>query len=247
MRTRGSGAGAVAMVAALLLSGCSAIERISDAVEGQTSDVDLLAAVSLTESDAAQDAFFQPYEGGDEVIGRTSLDLCYGDFPSEDLRSGRNQVGIGDVDGTVWVSSEAVLYPTPADAEQAMDELQRAYDECPDEPVEPEQPDRDPLVWDFSEAPDADWPEQPGITRQAYAFEVTNPVEESFTSTATYLQRGRMILALYATPPDSPAATLVNEPDPARFVEVMTNRLAGLPEAALEQGPALPNPDGVSA
>ena len=247
MRTRGSGAGAVAMVAALLLSGCSAIERISEAVEGQTSDVDLLAAVSLTESDAAQDALFQPYEGGDEVIGRTSLDLCFGDFPSEDLRSGRNQVGIGDVDRTVWVSSEAVLYPTPADAEQAMDELQQAYDECPDEPVEPEQSNLDPLVWDFSEAPDADWPEEPGITRQAYAFEVTNPVEESYTSTATYLQRGRMILALYATPPDSPAATLVNEPDPARFVEVMTNRLAGLPEAALEQGPALPNPDGVSA
>lgn len=246
MRTRGSWA-AAAMVAALLLGGCSAIERISDAVEGQTPDADLLAAVSLTESDAAPDAFFQPYEGGDEVIGRTSLDLCYGDFPSEDLRSGRNQVGIGDVEGTVWVSSEAVLYPTPADAEQAMDELQRAYDECPDEPVEPEQPDRDPLVWTFSEAPDDDWPEEPGITRQAYAFEVTNPVEESFTSTATYLQRGRMILALYATPPDSPAATIVNEPDPARFVEVMTNRLAGLPEAALEQGPALPDPDGVSA
>ena len=246
MRTRGSGAAAVAMAAALLLSGCSAIERISDAVEDQASDVDLLAAASLTESDAAQDAFFQPYEGGDEVIGRTSLDLCYGDFPSEDLRSGRNQVGIGDVEGIAWVSSEAVLYPTPADAEQAMDELQRAYDECPDEPVEPEQPDRDPLVWSFAEAPDAEWPQEPGITRQAYAFEVTNPVEETFTSTATYLQRGRMILALYATPPESPATTLVNAPDPARFVEVMTNRLAGLPEAALESGPALPKPGGVS-
>lgn len=235
------------MVAALMLSGCSAIERISDAVDGQPADVDLLAAVSLTEADAAQDAVFQPYEGGDEVIGRTSLDLCYGDFPSEDLRSGRNQVGIGDVDGTAWVSSEAVLYPTPADAEQAMDELQRAHDQCPDEPVEPEQQDREPLVWNFSQAPDADWPQEPGISRQAYAFEVTNPVEESFTSTATYLQRGRMILALYATPPDSPTAALVNAPDPARFVEVMTNRLAGLPEAALESGPALPPPDGVSA
>ena len=87
--------------------------------------------MSLTEADAAAGSLFQPYEGGTEVFGRTSLDLCFGDFPSEDLRSGRNQVGIGDEAGTNWVSSEAILYPTPEDAEQAMAELEKAREECP--------------------------------------------------------------------------------------------------------------------
>ena len=55
-----------------------------------------------------------------------------------------------------------------------------------------------------------------------------------------------MILALYTTPPDSPAATLKNAPDRARFVEVMTNRLAGLPEEPLQYGEPLDDPNDIS-
>ncbi len=236
---------ALAMAAALLLSGCSQLERIGDSL-AESTDAELLAAVSLTEADAADGAVFQPYEGGDEVFGRTSLDLCYGDFPSEELRSGRNQVGIGDPAGTAWVSSEAILYPTPEDAVQALAELEEARDECPTEPVESPQPDREPLAWEFLPAPDADWPQEPGITRQAYEFEVTNPAGETWTSTATYLQRGRMVLALYTSPPDSPAAALRNAPGPARFVEVMANRLAGLPAEPLQYGEPLDDPNDIS-
>jgi hypothetical protein len=236
---------ALVVVGALLLSGCSPLERIGDSLSPST-DAELLAAVSLTESDVAPGATFQPYEGGTEVFGRTSLDLCFGDFPSEDLRSGRNQVGVGDETGAAWVSSEAVLYPTPEDAKQAMAELERAREECPSEPVDPPEPDRDPLSWDFLPAPDGDWPQEPGVTRQAYAFEATNPAGETWTSTATYLQRGRMILALYATPPDSPSVTLRNAPDQARFVEVMGNRLADLPEEPLQYGEPLDDPNDIS-
>jgi len=52
-----------------------------------------------------------------------------------------------------------------------------------------------------------------------------------------------MILALYATPPDSPSTTLKNAPDQARFVEVMASRLASLPAKALEQGEPLDDPN----
>lgn len=245
MRSMSRRGTALAVAAAVLLSGCSQLQRIGDSITDPT-DAELLAEVSLTQSDAAQGAVFQPYEGGDEVFGRTSLDLCFADFPSEDLRSGRKQVGIGDEAGAAWVSSEAILYPTPEDAEQAMSELQRAREECPSEPVEPPRPDRDALAWEFSPAPDADWPQEPGVTRLAYEFEATNPAGETFTSTATYLQRARMILALYATPPDSPEAALRNAPDQARFVEVMANRLASLPEEALQSGPVLDNPNDLS-
>ena len=236
---------ALAVAAALLLTGCSQIRQIGESITGST-DADLLAAVSLTDADAAEGALFQPYEGGTEVFGRTSLDLCYAEFPSEELRTAREQVGIGDPAGTAWVSSEAILYSTPEDAEQAMAELEKARTTCPTEPVQPPERDREALTWKFLDAPDADWPQEPGITRHAYAFQATNPSGESWTSTATYLQRDRMILALYATPPDSPAATLRNAPDQARFVEVMANRLAGLPEEPLQYGEPLDDPNDIS-
>lgn len=95
----------------LVLGGCGFQVNI-----GAPSDADVLAAVSLTADDAAQSALFQPYDGGDQVVGQTSLDLCDADFPSEALRVGRNQVGIGRVTAAEWVSSEAILYPGPAQA-----------------------------------------------------------------------------------------------------------------------------------
>ena len=173
--------------------------------------------MSLTEADAATGSLFQPYEGGTEVFGRTSLDLCFGDFPSEELRSGRNQVGIGDEAGTAWVSSEAILYPTPEDAEQAMAELEKAREQCPTEPVEPPQPDREALAWEFAPAPDADWPQEPGVTRQAYEFEATNPAGETWTSTATYLQRGSDDPRAVRDPARQPCSDAAQRPRPGAF------------------------------
>ncbi|HEX6886550.1 MAG TPA: hypothetical protein VF143_00475 [Candidatus Nanopelagicales bacterium] len=225
---RRAAAGAGALV--LLLGGCA---QVRDLVAGPT-DADLLQAVSLTEQDAAPDAAFQVYPNGQSTSG-TSLDLCYAEFPSEGLRTGRNQVAIGDAANTVWVSSEAILYATPAQAQQAMGELERAEQECPDEPVAPRDGTGDPVTWSFQAAPDADWPQHAGITRQAYAFTTTDAEGREDAGTATYLQRGRMILALYTTPAEAPSVAVVNAPDPARFAEVMTNRLSGLDAQALQR------------
>jgi len=221
---------ALAACGVLLVGGCSRVEGLLDA----PTDAELLQSVSLTERDAAADAALVAYEGGGEVVGRTSLDLCYGDFPSEDLRVGRNQVGIADQAGTAWVSSEAILYSTPDQAQGAMAELEAARAQCPDTAVSPAGQDREPLLWQFQAAPDADWPDEPGVRRQAYAFTTTDGSGGSSTGTATYLQRGRMILALYAMPPDGSATVLRNAPDPARFTEVMANRLSALPQESLE-------------
>ena len=230
---------ALAAGAGLLLGGCS---RLSGALEQHPSDAQLMRAVSLTEQDAADGAAFQPYEGGTEVGGRTSLDLCFGDFPSEDRRVGRNQVGIGDPSGRAWVSSEAILYRTPEEARAAMGELEAARRACPDTPVQPPEPDRDPLVWQFRDVPDGDWPDEPGVARQAYAFEVTDASGSSWTGSATYLQRGRMVLALYATPPEGSAATIRNAPGAARFADVLAKRLAALPERALLEANPVTDP-----
>jgi hypothetical protein len=159
-------------------------------------------------------------------------------------------VGLSDASGAAWVSSEAILYSYPEEAAEAMRELARARDECPEGPVPAPQEDRDPLAWDFGDPPDAAWPQQEGVLRQSYAFSVTDPEGEQRSGTATYLQRGRMILALYASPQDAPASTVRNSPDPARFTEVMARRLAALPKGALaEPNPVVPyeDPDDISA
>jgi hypothetical protein len=232
-----------------LLAGCGSIGEVVGSLDPPT-DVELLEAVSLTEADAAGAAVFQEYEGGNEVAGRTSLDLCFGEFPSEELRTGRRQVGIGDVAGEAWVSSEAILYETPAQAQQGMRELREAREACPGEAVGPRDGDGEAVVWGFLDAPDDDWPAEPGVQRQAYAFTTTGADGEQTTSTATYLRRGRMILALYVTPPDGAGVAIRNAPDAARFTEVMTNRLEALDDAALQRsnGPGTRlDPDDVEA
>ena len=220
-----------ACVVVLALGGCGVT-----AVFGPSDD-HLLETASLTDSDAAAGATFQPYENGDVVAGEDSLDLCHGSFPSERLRIGRNQVGIGDAAGRSWVSSEAILYSTPAEAKQAMGELKTARDACPTTPQRsPDRPDV-AVTWRFGEDPATGWTEHSGVTRQGYAFTITGEEDDTaIESTAIYLQRGRMILALYSTPPDGPESVIVNSPDPQRFTEVMTQRLLALPEDALQQG-----------
>jgi hypothetical protein len=233
----------------MVLVGCGAVGDLAAGLAPPT-DVELLEAVSLTEQDASDVAVFQPYEGGDQTVGRTSLDLCFGDFPSEDRRTGRNQVGIGDLAGTTWVSSEAILYADPAQAQAAMAELVSAREDCPDEPVTRRDGTGDPVTWTFQDPPDATWPEAPGVTRQAYAFTTTDAEGGQTIGTATYLQRGRMILALYVTPPEGPEVAIRNAPDAARFTEVMTNRLRALDTDALQRsnGPGTRvDPDDVEA
>jgi len=243
---RGRSMAIVAMAAAVLLGGC---QQVRDALGGPT-DAQMLAAVSLTDDDVAPEATLEPYPDGNVVVGQTSLDLCYGSFPSEDLRVGRQQVGVGDASGEAWVSSEAILYSHPEQAEQAMAELEAAVRDCPSTAVAPPQDDRDPLVWQFDDAPDPSWPDQPGVVRQAYAFTVTGMDGQARSGTATYLQRGRMILALYATPADASQSTLRNSPDAARFTEVMARRLMAIPMASLRTpNPVAPvdDPNDVSA
>lgn len=230
MRARRGRTAVVALAATLLLTGCQQVRQV---LVGPSDD-ELLEAVSLAQRDAAPAATFELNPGGDEVAGQVSLDLCYGDFPSEALRVARHQVSVGDQSGA-WVSSEAILYDSPAEAEQAMGELRRAQRDCPEGPVD--SGDGESVTWRFAAAPDTAWPQEPGIARQAYAFTVSAS-GQSWQGTATYLQRGRMILALYAAPPGAPAELVRNAPDPARFVAVMARRLATLPQDALESGSA---------
>lgn len=247
MRSRRGSRAVFAAAAAVLLAGglagCSG--PIFD-VDGPASDTDLVESVSLTQGDMAAGSTLGLIPGGDLVAGTISLDLCYAQFPSEALRVARNQVvGNRDDQDDVWVSSEAILYASPAEAEQGMSELAKAASGCPDDEVTSATSGATG-TWAFQDTPDTGWPPAEGYARQAYAFTVAGADAET-TGTATYLQRGRMILALYY-PPGATAQVVKNAPDSTRFTEVMTNRLLALPEDALTTTQTdAPRPGGLDA
>ena len=58
-------------------------------------------------------------QGGNEVTGQVTLDLCNGTYASEALRTARRQVDLTDQPGKLWLSTEAVLYGRAADTAQA--------------------------------------------------------------------------------------------------------------------------------
>lgn len=239
--SRAVGVAAVVVLVGATLSGCFDVGG-----DDPSSDPELLAAVSLTDHDMADGSVLQLLPGGDEVAGQISLDLCFADFPSESLRVGRNQVaGTRADDADLWVSSEAILYGTPEQAEQAMDELASARAGCPSGEEVTSTLTGNSGSWTFDDPPDSGWTLPAGIARQSYAFTVTSG-DQSSSGTATYLRRGRMILALYLNPADAPATVIRNAPDPERFTEVMTNRLLALPEDPLTHpDPDAPVPGGV--
>jgi hypothetical protein len=230
------------LASASLLAGCQfnwSLASRADAV--------VLSDVSLHESDAGESAVYSLVDHGDEVAGQVSLDLCRADFPSEALRQARHQVQVADAGAGMWVSSEAIAYGAPREAERAMSELAAAAANCPGpgagpgsskdvataggaDLVHPAADDQG-LSWSFQQPPDADWPSTPGVARQAYAFVISDLLGDSASYVTTYLRRGRILVAIYVTPPDSSATVLVNAPSQERMVTVMSARLAALPAA----------------
>ena len=83
-----------------------------------------LAQLGLRQSDVATGVLVLPIDGGLQVQGETTLDLCSGKFPSESLRQARVQVVGIESDGTVGLSTETVRYASPAAVEQAWSEIQ---------------------------------------------------------------------------------------------------------------------------
>lgn len=222
--------------AALTLTGCQASWDF-----GAGDDSEVLDEVSLHASDASAGAQFALVPHGDEVTGQVSLDLCQTEYPSERKRRARHQVQIGDPRSGNWVSSEAIAYVSPKAAEQAMSELAATAETCKEtgygggsaviQDVARRAADDEGLRWSFEDDPDANWPQTPGVARQTYAFELSDQLGNSASYVTTYLQRGRILVAVYVTPPDSGAAVLVNAPSQERLIKVMSARLAAPAES----------------
>ncbi len=69
------------------------------------------------------------YPGGSSFIGETTLDLCGGSYPSENLRTGRLQVSYAHPKKTVDISNEVVTYVSGG-AQQALAEVSKVAHTC---------------------------------------------------------------------------------------------------------------------
>jgi hypothetical protein len=191
-----------------------------------------LARFALAQSDLTGGLGLQLIPGGNQVRDQPSLDLCNGTFPSESLRTARLQVAAVDEQGGAPLSTEAVLYRNPAATEQAFRELKATVSQCPDAPVQ--SPVGEPTVTTtFNAAPDASWPQVRTVDRLAYDFVTTDSAGMRNHSVAVYLRRGRALLGLYFTDPDSPLPTIAGQTTIAGVVNTFEQRMAQLPDSVV--------------
>jgi hypothetical protein len=161
-----------------------------------------------------------------------TLDLCNGTYPSEKLRTARLQVDGFDSQGTVPLSTEAVLYANPAATAQAFAELTDVAAKCPSGPVTSHVGDPT-LSTHFNAAPDGAWPQVATVQRLAFDFITTDQAGQTQHSVATYLRRGRVLMGIYFAQPDAPQAAVSGQTTIPGIVNVFANRMAQLPASVV--------------
>ena len=190
----------------------------------------VLALLIVRTADVPSPLGVQLLPDGNIVAGQPTLELCNGTFPSESLRTERLQVAAVDTKGDAVLSTEAVLYISPAAAMQAFSELTTVAASCADVPLA--SPVGDPTVTTLSGiAPDAAWPQTPTVDRLAYSLTATNQTGRSQNSVAVYLRRGRALLGVYFPMSDGAQASIVGQTTIPDIVTLFANRLARVPDS----------------
>ena len=195
----------------------------------------VLSGLVLRQADVGPTETVAPIDGGTQVAGGATLDLCNGTFPSESLRTARLQVAADDAQGTEVLSTEAVLYSTPAEAARALSELKSAAASCPTSPVV--SPVGEPtLQTHFNAAPDGSWAQVATVDRLAFDFVATDASGQSQHFVAVYLRRGRALMGIYFPQPDGPQAPVDGRTTIAGIVNVFATRMADLAAGTVNGG-----------
>jgi hypothetical protein len=191
----------------------------------------LLAGLVVTDADVGPSLTVAGLAGGNGLTQPT-LDLCNGTFPSESMRTARLQVAAVDGQSDTALSTEAVLYTSGAGTAAAFSELKATAAACPAGPVD--SPVGEATVTTrFAPAPDAAWPQVPSVERLAFAFDTSNATGNTSHSVAVYLRRGRALVGVYFSNPDSTTTVVEGHATLPDIVNVFAARLAKLPVAAV--------------
>lgn len=156
----------------------------------------LLPSLAVRQSDIGSNLSVQLLPHGNLVRGQPTLDLCNGRYPSEAHRTARFQDAVVDQQGNEVLSTEAVLYSNPAFTVQAFNELRAVAARCPSSPV-PSPVGEPTVTTHFNAAPDATWPQTPGVERLAFSFTTVDQSGRSTPGLAVYLRRGRALVGVY--------------------------------------------------
>jgi hypothetical protein len=191
----------------------------------------LLDGLVLQQSDVGVTETVQVIPDGRSLTSAT-LDLCNGTYPSESLRTARLQVAGYDPFQNELLSTEAVLYRSPAATAQAFSELTSVTAHCPNAPVT--SPVGEPTVTTvFGPPPDGSWPQVAGVQRQAYSLTMTDTSGGTQQSIAVYLRRGRALLGVYFPLPQGPQAPVDGQTTIPAIVNLFANRMAQLPASQI--------------
>jgi hypothetical protein len=195
-------------------------------------DASALQSLVLNQADVPSTYEVQLIPGGDQVTGEATLDLCNGTFASESRRTARLQVAAVDGGGDFVLSTEAVLYDSSAATEEAFSELKSVVANCPSTPVV--SPVGEPtIITQFNGAPDGSWAQTPTVTRQAYDFTSTDDTGTTEHSVAVYLRRGRALMGIYFSDPDSPQVPVKGQDTIQGIASVFAARMAALPSSVV--------------
>jgi hypothetical protein len=126
----------------LIASACSSSEQgvrvvrttTTTTTEVRTGDGAIVDRATIQTGDLSGYTVFTFPGDGDDVDGQVTLDFCDARYPSEALRTARNQVAVHDDDEprsyAIVLSMEAVMYRDAAATEQAFRELRAARLSC---------------------------------------------------------------------------------------------------------------------
>jgi hypothetical protein len=171
----------------------------------------LLDRVGLRPTDVDPSATVALIPGGDRVAGQTTLDLCDGAYPSESNRRARRQVVAVSQAGGWILSTEAVLYDSPASLDAAFKELAAASGKCAQTGI------------------DKAWPQVAGVVRQAYDTPVDTQTGPQGRGAVVYLRHDRALLALYFHTTGALPSPVAGQKTVEEAVAVFAKRLAALP------------------
>jgi hypothetical protein len=208
----------------------------------------LLNRLDVTQADAPNGYAVSLLQNGNLVTGQVTLDLCNGTFASESLRTARRQVDLTDPATNLVLSTEAVLYASPAATSQAFSELKARAANCPQTVLPPPPGEAGqgalPAKTTFSAPPDGSWPAVAGVDRLAYAFTTTDQQGNTDNSIAVYLRNGRAFLGIYFSNPGQNEPTIAGKTTVEDIVNVFEQRLAALPAGAVNARVPVPPPNG---
>ena len=188
-------------------------------------DREVLSGLGLHPGDVSRGRDVLLYAKGNTLQDPT-LDLCNARYPSERLRSARLQLVDVGAGGDASLSTEAVLYRSPAAAAQALTEIRAARAHCPSKPVaSPVDGTREQTR--FEAAPDGSWPHTPTVERLAYRM-VTTANGQSNPLVTVYLRRGRALLGLYFPAPNGAQPAVAGKSSIESIDGLFERRMAAL-------------------